>query len=88
MTIEHETGDVGVEHGPHCATCTCGCTCGYGGQHEPANARCDLNQATTPAEPPTEAGDPRTGHYLCVWCGYECEDRDQMQEHLRDHPPS
>lgn len=28
----------------HCNTCTCGCTCGYGGQHEPENAACALNQ--------------------------------------------
>lgn len=31
--------------GPHCQTCTCGCTCGYGGFHEPENQRCELNQA-------------------------------------------
>lgn len=31
-------------HGPHCETCTCGCTCGYGGFHEPENPRCALNQ--------------------------------------------
>ena len=27
----------------HCPTCTCGCTCGWGGQHDPDNPRCDLN---------------------------------------------
>jgi hypothetical protein len=26
----------------HCPTCNCGCTCGYGGLHEPLNARCAL----------------------------------------------
>ena len=51
------------EHGPHCATCTCGCTCGYGGQHEPTNLRCDLNQGDLmgnflPA-PAAEGGDAR-----------------------------
>lgn len=38
----------GVEHGPHCETCTCGCTCGYGGQHVAENSRCSLNQADWP----------------------------------------
>jgi len=33
-----------AEHGPHCETCTCGCTCGYGGQHEPDKETCELNQ--------------------------------------------
>jgi hypothetical protein len=35
---------VGVEHGPHCETCTCGCTCGYGGEHLDNNPRCALNE--------------------------------------------
>ena len=33
-----------AEHGPHCETCTCGCTCGYGGQHEPDKESCELNR--------------------------------------------
>lgn len=28
----------------HCPTCTCGCTCGYGGQHEPNNVMCALSE--------------------------------------------
>jgi hypothetical protein len=35
---------------PHCPTCTCGCTCGYGGLHEPENPRCELNTRVTPPE--------------------------------------
>jgi hypothetical protein len=34
------------ERGPHCETCTCGCTCGYGGQHEPENPHCELNRGS------------------------------------------
>lgn len=30
----------------HCDTCTCGCTCGYGGQHDDINPRCALNTDT------------------------------------------
>lgn len=29
----------------HCETCTCGCTCGYGGFHEPENEACELNKS-------------------------------------------
>ena len=38
----------------HCPTCTCGCTCGYGGQHEPSNVNCDLYD-------PDEGTDARRG---------------------------
>jgi hypothetical protein len=34
----------------HCETCTCGCTCGFGGLHDDGNPRCDLNTTPTPTE--------------------------------------
>ena len=35
---------------PHCPTCTCGCTCGYGGLHEPENPRCELTRVIPPGQ--------------------------------------
>lgn len=46
------------EHGPHCVTCVCGCTCGYGGHHEPTNRNCALN-----AHAPT---DTLSGYEVCA----------------------
>lgn len=44
MTEEHS-----AENGlPHCPTCTCGCTCGFGGEHLDNNPRCDLNRRDIP----------------------------------------
>jgi hypothetical protein len=69
------------ERGPHCETCTCGCTCGYGGQHEPENPHCELNRearAAAVSDPllyRTEllryiANDDLAGYpKLCTTCG-------------------
>lgn len=27
----------------HCQTCTCGCTCGDSGHHDPGNSACDVS---------------------------------------------
>jgi hypothetical protein len=47
--------ELGDEEAPHCASCTCGCTCGYGGLHEPENPRCELYDpsVTVPAQETT-----------------------------------
>lgn len=63
-----------AESGPHCETCTCGCTCGWGGQHSPDNPRCDLNNPPANPHDFTEDVDDAS---MCV-CGVPALTHDRV----------
>lgn len=71
-----------ADHGPHCHTCTCGCTCGYGGQHDPNNPHCYLNEIPEEEVFGKFAETVEEGHQPGVWD----EVRDAfIQGHLSEH---